>query len=348
MEPNRGSDVGDEEAASEEPEPAAPESPGPDSPPVHVRIDRVKIERGSADFLDHSTTPSFRGHFEQLELEASQIDPLAGTVGELELGLSLGGGTLAVEGSLGEKRQLTIELENVELVPFNTYTLTHAGYLIEHGQLSLRSVIERKGDRFKSDNEIILHDFGVRDASGGGFQDQFGVSLAVGLALLRDVDGNIVLDVPVESSLAETEIQLGPIVLDALRAAFVGALTSPLKMFNAVISDDESETTQQLIQFEPKSDGWRDEGREQIAQLADLLSRHPTLVVSMRGQVGPLDRESDEFVPGDGRLDDLAQSRTAKLEKILREEFEIAAEQLRIDPQIQAGEPGVAIEWVPR
>ena len=336
------------EAASEEPASGARESTEPDMPPASIRIDRVKIEQGSVDFLDRSTTPSFRGGFEKLELEASQIDPLAGTAEKLDLSLSSGDGTLALKGSLGEKRELTIDLEKLELGPFNTYALTHAGYLIDHGKLTLRSVILREGDVFKAENEIILHDFDVRDASDGGFQDQFGVSMAVGLALLRDIDGNIVLDVPVQSSLDETEFQLGPIVLDALRSALVAALTSPLKIFNAAMSDDESETAQQLIHAEPESDDFSDEGREQIAQLADLLSKRPTLAVSMRGQVGPLDRDFDEFVPGDGRLDELAQSRVAKLNEILSEEFEIAAEQLRIDPQISVGDPGVAIELLPR
>ncbi|MBW2293151.1 MAG: DUF748 domain-containing protein [Deltaproteobacteria bacterium] len=336
------------EAASEEPASGARESTEPDMPPASIRIDRIKIEQGSVDFLDRSTTPSFRGGFENLELVASQIDPLAGTAEKLDLSLSSGDGTLAVKGSLGEKHKLTIDLEKLELGPFNAYALTHAGYVIDHGQLTLRSVIQREGDLFKAENEIILHDFKVQDASDGGFQDQFGVSMAVGLALLRDIDGNIVLDVPVQSSLDETEFQLGPVVLDALRSAFVGALTSPLRIFNAAMFDDESETTQQLIQAEPESDDFSDEGREQIAQLADLLSRRPTLAVSMRGQVGPLDRDSAEFVPGDGRLDELAQSRLAKLNEILSEEFEIAAEQLRIDSQISVGDPGVAIELVPR
>ena len=68
----------------------------------------------------------------------------------------------------------------------------------------------------------------------------------------------------------------------------------------------------------------------------------------MGGQVGPKDQDSDEVVPGDSRLDELAHDRVEKLRKILSEDHEIAADQLRIDSQIHVGDPGVAIELVPR
>ena len=73
----------------------------------------------------------------------------------------------------------------------------------------------------------------------GGGQEQFGVSLPVGLALLRDVDGNIVLPVSLETTEDETTLQLGPVFLNAFRSALRGAITSPLKLLNAAVPYSE-------------------------------------------------------------------------------------------------------------
>ncbi len=328
--------------------PEREEQPASATPATGLSIDYFQIENGSFEYIDHSTSPTFRDRIHGVEFEAHRIDPSTQTVEKLGLVASSRDATLEVSGSVGDQREITVDLERLEIAPFNTYTLARAGTIIDKGQLTLHSLVRREGEGVAAQTAVTVHDLGVREASAGSFEKRFGVSLPIGLALLRDINGDISLDVAFESSGEDSALNLGPIIVDALGAALLGAITSPLKLLYAVIPGDESSTSKQLVRCKPGSEEFTEESQEQIASLAELLSERPSLALSMRGQVGPLDGESSEARRGRDKLNTLARTRTAHLSALLAEKFGIATSQLRIEPQIPVGEPGVAIELLAR
>ena len=335
-------DLDQQQTPSEEnaPEPAPSQ---PAAAPPRIRVDFAKISDGSFKVVDRSTSPSFNDRFENIELEVSRIDSATQTVGSLDLSLSANEATLAVNGSIGDKQEIVVDVDELDLAPFNAYALTHAGYVIEKGRLSLDSVIKQDGKHVAAQSKVTLHELDVKEAEAGGFEDQFGVSLSMGLALLRDVEGNIVVPVPIETSDEESAVRVSPIILNALRSALVGAITSPLKLLYAAVPGGEAQAVPPLIPFVAGTATLDEAGAEQVAEFSKLLSTRPALGLALRGQVGPLDQEADPRLAADGKLDALGNARVDALRSHLIVTFGIAPDRIRLDPQVPVGPPGVLV-----
>ncbi len=313
------------------------------SPTPEIQLDFVQIVDGRFAFADHTTEPRFREEFEDIDFEAARIDPSSGSVKKIDLRLSNRDAMLAVKGGVGDGRSLAIDLEDLALAPFNAYALSLAGYVVERGKLSVHSKIEQSGGGLSAENEVTFDDLAVEEAGDGGFEEQFGMSLAMALALLRDHEGKIALDVPIEQQGEETDIGLREIALDAMRTAFVGALTSPLKLVTAVVPGGDEEVGEPVVVFEAKSREAPEGASQQLEPIVNLLLQRPTLAVSLRGQVGPDDGKAE-----DTDLDALAGARAERIRTLLIEQLAVAEGQIVIDPQVPVGTPGVALALVPR
>lgn len=149
----------------------------------------------------------------------------------------------------------------------------------------------RRGDRISARSKIVLHDFDLGGAESDTLlQQQFGIPLTVALALLRDLDGDIVLDVPLESDASGTRVGIGTVIAGALRQALLGALTSPLKLAGALFGSGASDpTAPTTLRFAEGRDTLLRESEEQLDGLGRLLANRPGLVLRLGAATAPAD-----------------------------------------------------------
>ena len=122
------------------------------------------------------------------------------------------------------------------------------------------------------------------------FQKNFGIPLSMALALMRDTDGNIGLDIPVTMDQEGTKVGIGTVIRGALQRAIMGALASPLKMVGAAFSGDKIESVAPpAIPFLTGRAEFTADGAEQVAQLAALLASRPGIGVTLDTTVTPAD-----------------------------------------------------------
>src|SRR5262249_20102520 len=136
--------------------------------------------------------------------------------------------------------------------------------------------------KYDSESHLTLHDFDLGSRAGDSlFKEQFGIPLTMALALLRDLQGDIVLDIPVEGD--ERGIQVGylTIITGALRRALLNALASPLKLVGAIFSGDKVQAAPAPITFRTGRDALTDDGDKQVDQLAKFLSSRPGMAVAL-------------------------------------------------------------------
>src|SRR5208337_3963426 len=88
---------------------------------------------------------------------------------------------------------IKISVKDMDLTPASPYAGKFAGYRIAEGKLNLDLAYELLGEKVESKNATHLP-----------------VRLAI--ALLKDRDGNIVLDVPIEGSLDDPKFHVGKVV----------------------------------------------------------------------------------------------------------------------------------------
>jgi len=317
--------------------------PAPTALSPQIRVDYLEIAKGHLSFVDRTTKPHFEEHFEEIELEATRIVPEKQTVSKLDLRLVRGDGVLEVQGGLGDGRSLEITLSDLDITPFNAYTLSRAGYVFERGKLSLASKVEQNAGELRAQTRMTFDDLAVEGTGRGVFERQFGMPLPMALALLRDPKGRITLDVPLQRHGKETELGLGRVALNALRTAIVGALASPLKIVGAVVAGHAAHASEALIEFHARHARPSSGANETLRPIVELLKRRPGLAVSLRGQVGPRDGPDERT-----DLDTLARERAERIRALLVETHEVKADQIVIDHQVSIGRPGVKWALVAR
>ena len=112
------------------------------------------------------------------------------------------------------------------------------------------------------------------------------------LALMRDQNGDIALNVPVAVSPEKTNVDFGSIILSALGTALKGAITSPLKLLGAVTGSGKGKIKSIApapIGFVAGRADLTVEGVQGAKRLAEFLQSRPALAVELSTSVTPED-----------------------------------------------------------
>ena len=267
---------------------APPPAPAESTPPrpVEVTLTSLRIDKGDVTMSDQTVKPFFRGRLSPLAVELSQARWPGPSVGNFKLS-AVGSekGTLNVFGALsGGTGWFQVDVDKLALTPFNPYATGLSSYSVASGKLSASTKASfDKGDYY-ADNWITLHDFDVQGGAGGSlFQQQFGIPLSMALALLRDVNGNIDLGIPVSGGAEGTKIGLFTVIRSALQHAILNALASPLKLVGAVFGggDEKKSLAPQPIEFLPGRADFAPAGSSQVTQLGELLASRPGIGVTL-------------------------------------------------------------------
>jgi hypothetical protein len=200
-------------------------------------------------------------------------------------------GKIVVTGSLSPTGgNVQIDGRQIPLQQFNPYATTYSPYSIRRGRLDLATKASFGKGKYDTDSTVTLHDFDLGSKAGASlFKEQFGIPLSMALALLRDLQGDIKLDIPVEGDEQGMHVGYMTIIAGALRRALVNALVSPLKLVGAIFSGDKVQASPAPITFRLGRDELTDDGDKQIDALAKVLADRPGMGVAIETTPTPAD-----------------------------------------------------------
>ena len=271
--------------------PAEPAAPA--AAPFELDIDTFRLAAGRIAVTDRTVKPFYVGVLQPLGIEIDRFHFPGPTMGRLRLdATSKAGGRLRLAGALGaQDGRLELTVTEFTLPPFNPYATAASSYSIPRGRLSIDTTATRRGESYNATSKIVLHDFDLGGAEGDSlFQKQFGIPLTVALALLRDLEGDIVLTVPVESDAGGTRVGVGTVIAGALRQALLGALTSPLKLAGSLFGGGGSAAAAPAtVAFRPGRDALIPEAEQQLDGLGQLLASRPGLGLRLGAAAAPAD-----------------------------------------------------------
>ncbi len=280
------------QAPAPEPAASAPAASTAPAPEIRVEVAEARIQGGRAQIVDRTVQPFYNSKIDELDLKARGIRWPGPVVQNLVLATrGMQGATLDVRGSLATgDSKIDLKLTERPLAPFNSY-VTPRGYSLAGGTLSFDTKGEFQRESYDTSSRIVLSQLEVGGSQGEAlFQENFGIPLSVALGLLKDLDGNIQLAVPVAGDSRGAKVGLASLVRQALRKALVGALASPLKLFGAVTSGDKVKSlAPEPIAFAAGRAEITQEGGARLEQLAGLLSASPGVALTLRGATSPED-----------------------------------------------------------
>src|SRR5208337_2859469 len=131
-----------------------------------------------------------------------------------------------------QTNDIKISVKDMDLTPASPYSGRFAGYRIAEGKLNLDLAYNLVGRKLESKNVITLDrfTFGEKVAS----PDATHLPVRLAIAILKDRNGQILLDVPVEGSLDDPKFRVGKAVVHVLMNILVKAATSPFSLLGAV------------------------------------------------------------------------------------------------------------------
>ncbi len=198
---------------------------------------------------------------------------------------------IKIEGSINPLKKdlfldVTYSLSNMELSPLSPYTGKYIGRAIEKGKLSTDVVYKIDKKVINAQNRVLLDQFTL----GQDIDSPDAISLPVGLAiaLLKDRNGQISVDLPVSGRTDDPDFGFGKPLLNALTNLLLKAATSPFDLVSSVVGGGEE---LRYIEFEAATALINDAGAEKLDAIKKLMYERPVLKLDIAGYV---DRQADK------------------------------------------------------
>ncbi|MFA6961011.1 MAG: DUF748 domain-containing protein [Opitutaceae bacterium] len=271
---------------------ALPASPAPvaSSAPAPVwSLGKFTLVNGSATLSDRSIKPAARIALDHFNGTISGLSSADLQRADVDISGKLNGtGKIAISGKLDAKAatlapgaltEIVVDVKGVDLSPISPYVGTYAGYELARSGLTVdvkARLTERKID---TENVVTLNQFTFGPATNNPLATKLPVRL--GVALLKDIDGNIVIDLPVKGSLDDPKFKIGKVVLNVIVNLLVKAATSPFSLIGAAFGGGGDELAYQ--NFSPGVVMPLDTEVSKIETLRKALKGRPALNLDITG-----------------------------------------------------------------
>ncbi len=275
-------------AAAAGPPPAAGEK-------VPIRIDTLTVQGGRIGFADRFIHPSYSATLGDITGRVTGLDSRAGTVAQLEVrGTLVNRSPIEIRGSVNPLAaaafaDVKASFRDIDLPPFTPYSGKYAGYAIARGALTMEVAYRLENRKLAAENHFLVDQFEFGDKVESKTATKLPVRLAV--SLLRDKDGLIDLDLPIEGSLDDPKFRLGKVIWKVLGNLIGKAVTAPFSLLGKLLGGGSGQEFSS-VDFADGRDAPDEAAKKKLDALAKALQNRPALKLEATGRTsGDKDRE---------------------------------------------------------
>ncbi|MCJ2373667.1 DUF748 domain-containing protein [Pseudomonas sp. RGM 3321] len=275
----------DDKTASQ-PKPARTQPKAKAENPLAIHVGEVNIKDGSANFADMTLTPNFATAVQQLNGRIGTIDnrkPIPAPV-DIE-GKVDRYAPVTIKGSLNPfdpmaSLDITTSFKRVELTNLTPYSGKFAGFRIRKGRLNLDLHYLITKGQLKAQNKVLVEQLQLGERVDS--PDALDLPIRLAVALLKDTQGRISLELPIEGDLNNPQFSVMPIVWQTLRNLVLRAAQAPFKMLGGLVAGGSSEDLGS-VSFAPGSSDLSAEAQSALDKLSVALKERPDLKLEIEG-----------------------------------------------------------------
>ena len=267
---------------------AAASRAGP-SPAWRTAIGLFQVARGRASFVDRSVRPPVLLSLTDIDVRVANLssDPKVRSTVDVRAKVD-GAAPVTVTGTVNPLQalaytDLTVAAKGIDLTPLDPYAGKHLGYALRKGKLDLDLAYRVQEKNIHAGNVIRVDQLTLGEATHS--PDATSLPVRLGLALLKDPSGVILLDVPVEGRTDDPEFRLGRVIWRAVVNVVVKMVTSPFNVLAALVGGGKEDIS--LVEFAPGSADLDDASHKRIDLLARSLAQRPGLGLELEGTADP-------------------------------------------------------------
>ncbi|MFJ7886198.1 DUF748 domain-containing protein [Pseudomonas sp. NPDC096917] len=260
--------------------------PAPQKKPLGIHVGGIAINDGSANFADFSLTPNFATAIQQLNGQIGTIDSRQAKPASVSVtGKVDRYAPVTIKGSVNPfdpmaSLDIATSFKRVELTTLTPYSGKFAGYRIRKGRLSLDVHYLITQGQLKAENKVVIEQLQLGEKVDS--PDAVNLPLKLAIALLKDSDGTISIELPVTGDLNNPQFSVMPIVWQTLRNLVMRAVQAPFKFIGGLISGGGAEDLG-TVSFAPGSSELSPEAQKALDTLAEALKQRPALRLEIEG-----------------------------------------------------------------
>ncbi|WHZ20660.1 MAG: hypothetical protein OJF55_002809 [Rhodanobacteraceae bacterium] len=260
-------------------------------PAADIRIGGITLAYGQLNFTDNFIKPNYTANLTRLNGKIGAFGTQAGmppAAITLEAALN-DNAPVTIDGTMNPLQpqaqlDVTGKADGVELTQMSTYATQYTGYPITAGKLKADVHYTLDQRKLSANNHFFITQltFGDRVESPG--IRHLPVKLAV--ALLKDSQGNVDINLPVSGSLDNPQFSIGGLVWRAFVGLITKAVTAPFRLLGAAFGGGQHEDLD-YIAFAPGSAVLDANAQGRLKLVAAMLQKKPDLKLEITGRVDP-------------------------------------------------------------
>ena len=314
-------------ASAKAPNPPSAETASPEKP---ISIGKINLKNGNINFSDFFIKPNYSANLTSVEGTISELKPEA--PGDINLLAKLDNAApVEINGKINPlAKELYLDIvadaKEIELSPLSPYSGKYVGYGIEKGKLSFNVKYKLENRKLDAQNQIILNQLTFGERIESPTATKLPVLLAV--ALLKDRNGVIDVNLPISGSLDDPEFSVGGIILRIILNIITKAVTAPFALLGSLFGGGGEELS--YIEFDYGRALLTPAAEAKIKTLATAMNNRPALKLEISARV-----DSVNDLEG---LKKVSVERKVKAQKFRELTREGTAPRSVDDVQIAAGE----------
>jgi hypothetical protein len=278
---------------------ATASSPGTNAFPMQMNA--LLLENVALHFIDESIEPHCTFDVQELSGAVRGLSSDQASTATVDLqGKVDAASPFAISGKVNPlAKELRIDLgvafTNTDLTAFSTYLEKYAGHPLNKGKLFMGLHYDINQKQLKAENKFRIDYFTLGPRNNSTNATHLPVKLAV--ALLKDRNGRINLDVPLTGRTDDPQFSIAPLVWKVIVNLIEKAATSPFSLLGALVGGGEELS---FVEFVPGQAEIPEGEAQKLQKLVKALYERPGVNLEITGSFDP---DKDRAALARGKLE---------------------------------------------
>ncbi len=211
--------------------------------PIEIRIEKTSLSGGNINFKDNYIKPNYQANLTGVSGSIGLISSVKSEAASVQLSGKIDDDAPLLISGTANPLSTPIFLDikgsasDIQLTRLSQYASKYAGYPIVKGHLSVAVSYRVDNQKLIAENNLKLDQLTLGERVESPDATSLPVHLA--LALLRDNDGQIAVNLPISGSLSDPQFSLGGIIFKVFVNIITKAVTSPFALLGSMFGGGE-------------------------------------------------------------------------------------------------------------
>jgi len=245
----------------------------------YYKINHFKIDNGLLDFRDNAYGQPFDYHLDQIALKVDSISSVNKWIKAYSSARLNKRGKLKAELGINPTDPFELNVKyvitNFQLSDLNVLSQYYVGFPILLGNMYYEGKTVITARQLKSENKLIVRNAKLGKKSGG----LMNIPLKLALYLLKDVHGDITLDLPVTGDLNDPKTNISKLVWQVFKNFMVKIVSSPFRALSGLVGINPDEV--KGIEFNYKDTTLTDSHLRRVKLFTELGKKKPDMKIEL-------------------------------------------------------------------